>query len=146
MKKVIPAISFIAYLLLCSGAVNAQEKIKYELVNNVQATRMGEYVVRYIHTLEEHPGYLQSLKADISGKWSIVKTLPLTKVDGRDLLTDFAYAGFENIRFEKNSVVMTLNTFELRGGEYIRECAVQVDEGKFSSLMCDEPKRVEPQN
>jgi hypothetical protein len=125
-----------------SGQVHA-EKINYELVREVKAKRMGQHLIRYLSTLDSMcMGYFQSLTSDYSNNWSIDQTIALCELDGKSTATDFAYAGISEFEFKEKSIHMVISSFPLiTGGEYLRNCTIKVNKGKFSPMSCDKPER-----
>jgi hypothetical protein len=133
-------------LMMVSISVTAlTEKINYKLVTDVKAKRMGEYVIRYLRTLQgECMGHVQSLVSDKNKNWSIYQSKALCKIDGKFSETDFTDATITKLEFKEDSIHMVISTTELRPtGEYLRGCTIKVNKGKFSPMSCDKPERVE---
>jgi hypothetical protein len=88
-------------------------------------------------------GYIQSLTSDYSNNWTIYQTKTLCELDGKSTATDFAYAGISELEFKGNSIHMAISSFPLiSGGEYLRNCTIKVNKGKFSPMSCDKPEHV----
>ncbi|WP_411755328.1 hypothetical protein [Serratia sp. (in: enterobacteria)] len=133
-------------LVFVSLSVSARtERINYELATEVKSKRMGEYVVRYLRTLGSMcMGHVQTLHRDKKKNWFIYQSKTLCEMDGKSATTGFAYAGIKELFFEENSIHMVISTMPLvTGGEYLRNCTIKVNKGKFSPMSCDKPERVQ---
>jgi hypothetical protein len=133
---------FVGLMVVSLSASALTEKINYEFVAEVKSKRMGEYLVRYLITLDSVcMGYIQSLTSDYSNNWTIYQTKTLCELDGKSTATGFTDATITKLEFKENSIHMVISTTELRPtGEYLRHCTIKVNKGRFSSMHCSKPE------
>jgi len=77
---------------------------------------------------------------NVHDKLKVLESMDLCSFEGKFFSTGFAYAGFQDITFEKDGIHLILSVTPLEPtGEQLRKCSIPIANGKMSSLHCSSP-------
>lgn len=130
---------FIAAWVMVSAvpciASERPEPVSYDNIFKVESSRVGGYMLRYIKTYRGSCFYVEVLEPDRS--WRIKDSKKICGIDGKLFSTDFADAGFQNIKFGVGGVDLELYVTPLRApGEILRQCKIALHNGVLGELNC----------
>jgi hypothetical protein len=114
--------------------------VNYSASSEVNSGRVNGTLVRYIKTFEDD--CLEVEVVNSGAKLSVLSSMHLCSFEGKPFSTGFAYAGFQDITFEKDGIHLTLSITPLEPtGEEVRECVIPIAEGNMSDLQCSSARR-----
>ncbi|MCY1459935.1 hypothetical protein D9M71_774520 [compost metagenome] len=115
--------------------------MNYSAASEVNSGRINGTLVRYIKTFEDD--CLEVEVVNSGAKLSVLSSMHLCSFEGKPFSTGFAYAGFQDITFEKDGIHLTLSITPLEPtGEEVRECVIPIAEGNMSDLQCSSARRL----
>lgn len=128
-------------LLALASLQTARAEVNYSAASEVNSGRIKGTLVRYIKTFEDDCLEVEVMNA--GAKLSVLSSMHLCSFEGKSFSTGFAYAGFQDITFEKDGIHLTLSITPLEPtGEEVRECVIPIAEGNMSDLQCSSARRL----
>ncbi|MGJ7517082.1 hypothetical protein ACSFE6_22475 [Pseudomonas baetica] len=130
-------IGLMFFFLMASFGFARADSINYSNASEISSGRSGESLIRYIKTFGSECLAVEILS--LKGGLKILESKNLCSFDGKKFSTDFAYAGFQNITFEKDGIHLVLNIIPLQPtGEQLRKCSIPITNGKMGDLQCSD--------
>lgn len=143
MKKHRLLIAFVAFVASALDATAADSISAYAMEMNTK--RINGSLFRYTRFNTESPFpclRLELIKPEDS--WNITEKNDICEMNGMSLASDYAYSGFENIRFTDSALEFEFKYYlENTAGEYAQNCSVNVSKGTMQSIECTKPTLVD---
>jgi hypothetical protein len=116
---------------------SSADELNYANASEINSGRAGGVLARYIKTFKSDCLAVEIIS--IQKELKILESKNICSFEGKSFSTDFAYAGFQDITFEKEGVRLVLSITPLvPTGEELRKCLIPIANGEMSSLQCSE--------